>query len=120
MRKFEQSKLYKLHRNHQEASLKDPEIKVYGKMQQIRRGGRIAGTRRTGKAAGFKSNKRQLGAPVLRRDPSAQERLVMIKFVEDKMKDGFVNKPQLIRALQSASSRSSIGALKRMGPKRTF
>ena len=83
-------------------SIKNPEIKVYGKMQQIRRGGRTAGTRRTGQAAGLKSNKRQLGAPVLRRDPSAQERLVMIKFVEDKMKDGFVNKPQLI---SSASKR---------------
>ena len=83
-------------------SIKKPEIKVYGKMQQVRRGGRTAGTRRTGKAAGFKSNKRQLGAPVLRRDPSAQEKLVMIKFVEDKMKDGFVNKPQLI---SSASKR---------------
>ena len=67
-------------------SIKNPEIKVYGKMQQIRRGGRTAGTRRTGKAAGFKSNKRQLGSPILRRDPTAQAKLVMIKWIEDKCK----------------------------------
>ena len=48
--------------------------------------GRPVREARTGKAAGFKSNKRQLGSPILRRDPTAQAKLAMIQWIEDKCK----------------------------------
>ena len=56
--------------------------------------GRPKAAPRTGKAAGFKSNRRQLGSPVLRRDPSAQEKLRMIGWVEGKCKLAFDCKPK--------------------------
>ena len=65
--------------------------------------GRPKAAPRTGKAAGFKSNKRQLGSPVLRRDPSAQEKLRMIGWVEGKCKLAFDCKP---KSLASSTRRS--------------
>ena len=46
------------------------------------KGGRPVRGQRTGQAAGLKSNQRPLGAPVLRRDPTAQERLAVIRAIE--------------------------------------
>ena len=74
--------------------------------------GRPKGAPRTGKAAGFKSNRRQLGSPVLRRDPSAQEKLRMIGRVEGKCKLAFGCKPN---SLATSTKRSfearSLGAM---------
>ena len=56
--------------------------------------GRPKAAPRTGNAAGFKSNRRQLGSPVFRRDPSAQEKLRMIGWVEGKCKMAFDCKPK--------------------------
>ena len=57
---------------------------------------------RTGTAAGFKSNRRQLGAPVLRRDPSAQEKLNILRAVGRAMTAAGTSNP---RKLPSESKR---------------
>ena len=51
-----------------------------------RKGGRPPTGKKTGKAIGLKSNRRELGAPVLRRDPRAQDKVYMVKLIEIAMK----------------------------------
>ena len=58
---------------------------------------------RTGKGAGFKSNRRERGAPTLRRDPTAGEKLHMTQAIERAMKDEGVTK---IEALSGEARRA--------------
>ena len=66
--------------------------------------------------AGFKSNKRQLGCPVLRRDPPAQEKLRMICRLEGKCKLAFDCKPKSLaistrRSFEARSLGAKLGQL---------
>ena len=60
-----------------------------GTKEQLRKraGGRKKqDKRRTGKGAGFSSNRREPGAPTLRRDPTGQEKMHMLQAIERAMK----------------------------------
>ena len=69
-----------------EGGIKDPIYKIRGKMKTVNKGGRLKTGKKTGKWGGLKSNRRELGAPVLRRDPTAFEKLHMLQDVESKMR----------------------------------
>ncbi len=84
----------------QHASILDPDLKAEEKR---RRGGRPKTGARTGKALGFKTNKRPLGAQVLRRDPSAAEKLHMVQAIEHAMSKEEVKR---IEHLSVAAKRS--------------
>ena len=60
------------------------------KVKQGRGGGRTRTGVKTGIAAGLKSNRRELGAPVLRRDPSAAAKLHMVMFIQKLMQEAKV------------------------------
>ena len=51
---------------------------------------------RTGKGAGFTSNRRERGAPTLRRDPTAGEKMHMLQAIEKAMKEENVIKMELL------------------------
>ena len=76
-----------------------------GSKEQIRKraGGRPKlAKRRTGKGAGFSSNRRERGAPVLRRDPTASQKMHMLQAIEAAMKKENVTE---ILAVSSESRR---------------
>ena len=64
-----------------------------------RRGGRPKlAKHRTGKGAGFTSNRRERGAPTLRRDPTAGEKMHMPQAIERAMKEENLTKMELLSA----------------------
>ena len=52
----------------------------------------------TGKGAGFKSNRREKGAPVRRRDPTAREKIHMIQAIEKQMRIQEVTQLEMLTA----------------------
>ena len=74
-------------------SMQDPATRIYASLTSSKLGRPITG-KKTGICAGLKRNCRELGAPVLRRDPTAFEKLHMISDLERRVKEAGVSKPK--------------------------
>ncbi len=75
-------------------SMRDPATRIYASMKDRSKLGRPITGKKTGICAGLKRNCRELGAPVLRRDPTAFEKLHMISDLERRVKVAGVSKPK--------------------------
>jgi len=75
-------------------SMQDPATRIYASMRRSSKLGRPTTGKKTGLCAGLKRNSRELGAPVLRRDPTAFEKLHMISDLERRVKEAGVSKPK--------------------------
>ena len=75
-------------------SMRDPATRIYASMKDRSKLGRPTTGKKTGLCAGLKRNSRELGAPVLRRDPTAFEKLHMISDLERRVKEAGVSKPK--------------------------
>ena len=75
--------------------MQNPADKIYARMKQgCFKTGRPKTGKNTGIAAGLKRNARELGAPVLRRDPTVHEKLYMPSDLERRMKEAGVSEPK--------------------------
>ena len=75
----------KLHDALEKGGMLGPDLK---KPSNYKNCGRKPKGKRTGVAIGLKSNRRELGAPVLRRDPTAQAKLKMIQDLQFRCNHG--------------------------------
>ena len=78
-------------------ALLGPDLKKHDSYRRAGRKSQVG--RKTGVAAGLKSNRRALGGPVLRRDPSASAKLDMVMDLTSKCKVQGVEHPRELPAL---------------------
>ncbi len=75
-------------------SMQNPADKIHASMKQSNKKGRPRTGQTTGTAAGLKTNTRELGAPVLRRDPTAHEKLYMLSDLDRRLKEKGLSEPK--------------------------